>query len=250
MILKVLGLTFRYNSIPVIRDVCFTLEEGEVLSILGPNGAGKTTLLKCLNRVISPQKGSVLIDGSDVRNQSRVNIARQIGYVSQRGEVSRVKVYDLVLLGRKPHFKWGPKEEDHRLTAEALKLLGCGHLSLRYADEISGGEFQLVQIAQALVREPRAVLLDEPTANLDIGNQHLLMEKIRNLIHSGPRAAVMTLHDLNLALRYSDRFILLRDGFIHAGGGREVLTRKNIKEVYDLDVLVEEVRGVPLVVPI
>lgn len=250
MILNINGLSFRYGSDPVIQEVTFPVWEGEILSLLGPNGAGKTTLLKCINRILKPQAGSVLIDGQDARHSSRVEIARQIGFVPQRGEVSRMKVYDLILLGRKPHFDWGPGKNDHALTEEAIRALGLEHLSLRYADEISGGEFQMVQIARALVQEPRAILLDEPTSNLDISNQYRLMAKIRSLIRTFPRAAVMTLHDINLAIRYSDRFLLMKKGRIHAAGGREIITPANIREVYEMDVLVEEVAGTPVVLPV
>ena len=177
-------------------------------------------------------------------------IAKKMSYVSQRAEASRMKVYDLILLGRNPHFQWAPGEYDHTLTEKALRTLGLKDLALRYADEISGGEFQLVQIARSLVQEPRAMLLDEPTSNLDISNQHHLMERFRALIHSSPRVAVMTLHDINIALRYSDKFLLLKEGRIFAGGGREVINPANIREVYNMDVHVEELHGIPLVIPV
>ena len=250
MILQVDGLNFRYKSVPIIRDVALSVHEGEILSILGPNGAGKTTLLKCLNRVLSPRGGTVLIDGKDAREMSRRKIARKMGWVPQQGEVSSIKVYDLILLGRKPHFKWSPGKEDHRQAMEALRMLGLEHLSLRYADEISGGEFQLVQIARAMAQEPRAILFDEPTSSLDISNQHRLMGKIQSLIHATPRAAVMSMHDINLALRYSDKFLLLKDGHIHAAGGREIISPAALREVYAMDAQVVEAGGHPTVIPI
>jgi len=250
MILQVDGLNFRYKSVPIIRDVALSVHEGEILSILGPNGAGKTTLLKCLNRVLSPRGGTVLIDGKDAREMSRRKIARKMGWVPQQGEVSSIKVYDLILLGRKPHFKWSPGKEDHRQAMEALRMLGLEHLSLRYADEISGGEFQLVQIARAMAQEPRAILFDEPTSSLDISNQHRLMGKIQSLIHATPRAAVMSMHDINLALRYSDKFLLLKNGRIYAAGGREIISPAALREVYAMDAQVVEAGGHPTVIPI
>ena len=250
MIIDVKGLDFRYNSAPVIRDIAFSLNEGEILSVLGPNGAGKTTLLKCLNRVLSPRGGTVVIDGSDACDMSRAGIARKVGWVPQRGEVSRMKVYDLILLGRKPHFKWGPAEADHEKAEEVIRLLGLEPLSLRYADEISGGEFQLVQIARALAQDPRLILFDEPTSSLDISNQHRIMTKISALIHSGSRAAVMTMHDINLSLRHTDKFLLLKEGRICAAGGKEIITPENINEVYNMEVRVVEAGGFPVVVPV
>ena len=250
MILSVNGLEFQYNSHPVISDVSFEIYEGEILSILGPNGAGKTTLLKCLNRILTPKSGEILVDGSNTADMSRAGLARRIGWVPQHGEASRMKVYDLILLGRKPYFRWDPGKEDHIRVEKAIRLLGIEALAMRYADEISGGEFQLVQIARALTQDPRVILFDEPTSSLDITNQHRLMNRIQGLIHEGPRAAIMTMHDLNLALRYSDKFILLKDGCIRAVGQSSVITPENILEVYGMEAQVTEACGHPLVVPV
>ena len=250
MILKVNGLEFRYSSTPVINDVSFALHEGEILSILGPNGAGKTTLLKCLNRILKPRSGEVLIEGCSTTAMSRTKIARKTGWVPQHGEASRMKVYDLILLGRKPYFRWEPGKDDHALVENAIILLGIEELGMRYADEISGGEFQLVQIARALAQEPRVVLFDEPTSSLDISNQHRLMSRIQALIHESTRAAAMTMHDLNLALRYSDKFLLLKDGCIVAAGESSVISPENIKDVYNMEAQVLEAGGYPLVIPV
>ena len=209
-----------------------------------------TTLLKCLNRVLSPQEGSVLVDGLDLKHLSLPQIARRLSWVPQQSETSRMKVYDLILLGRKPHFTWGPGNEDHHQVEKALRLLDIAHLALRYADELSGGELQLVQIARALAQEPRVILFDEPTSSLDISNQHRLMPRIQSLIHGEKRAAVMTMHDINLALRYSDKFLLLKDGRVHAMGGREIINDASIEEVYKMKSRIVEAAGHPVVVPV
>ena len=250
MILRIQGLEFRYKSVSVIKDASFDVEEGEVLAILGRNGAGKTTLLKCLNHILTPQKGIIQVDGIDIRTMRPVHIARKMGWVPQHGEISRMKVYDLILLGRKPYFRWEPAKDDYRKVEEAISLLGLEDLSLRYADELSGGEFQMVQIVRALAQDPRVILLDEPTSSLDIRNQHRLMAKIRQIIHNSPRAAVMTMHDINLALRYADKFLLLKDGCICVVGDRSIITPEKIQEVYDMQVRIVEAGGYPLVVPI
>ena len=250
MILLIDGLEFRYNSASVIRDVTFTVSEGEVLTILGRNGAGKTTLLKCINHILSPRGGSVRIDGIDIGDLQPIEIARKIGWVPQRGDMSRMKVYDLILLGRKPYFRWNPSPDDYRKVEEAIRMLGIEDISLRYADELSGGEFQLVQIVRALAQDPRVILFDEPTNSLDIRNQHHLMAKMQAIIHNSPRAAVMTMHDINLALRYSDKFLLLKDGCISAAGDRSIITPEHIQKVYDMRVSVVEAGGYPMVVPL
>jgi len=250
MILKVNGLNFRYHSIPIIQDVSFLIEKGEILSVLGPNGAGKTTLLKCLNRILTPRSGSIMIDEQETRHMGHTEMAGKIGWVPQNGETSRMKVYDQILLGRKPYFRWNPGREDYRRVEEAIHLMGIEALSMRYTDELSGGEFQLVQIVRALAQNPRILLLDEPTNSLDISNQHHLMTKIRNVIHSGDRAAVMVLHDINLALRFSDKFILLKDGIICAAGESSMITPENIKKVYNIEARIVEAGGFPIVVPV
>jgi len=250
MILSVNELEFHYKSSPIIKDISFNVEKGEVLTILGRNGAGKTTLLKCLNNILSPQLGTVYINGVDTKSMHSVEIARKIGWVPQRSNMSRIKVYDLILLGRKPYFRWSPSKEDYRKVEEAIKIIGIEDISLRYIDELSDGEFQLVQIVRALAQDPLAILLDEPTSSLDIRNQHLLMTKMKRIINGFPRVAVITMHDVNLALRYSDKFLLLKDGSICAVGDKSIITPENILKVYDMEVRVVEVGGYPLVIPI
>ena len=250
MILRINGLKFCYKSVSVLENISFDVVEGEVLTILGRNGAGKTTLLKCLNHILSPQVGTIQIDGIDTKTMRPVEIARKMGWVPQGGNMSKMKVYDFILLGRKPHFRWNPTRDDYRKVEESIRVLGIEDISLRYVDELSGGEFQLVQIVRALAQDPRVIILDEPTSSLDIRNQHRLMAKMNRIIHDCPRAAVMTMHDINLALRYSDKFLLLKEGCICAFGDRNIVTPEKIQEVYDMQVRVVEAGGYPLVIPI
>ncbi len=250
MILSIDSLEFSYRSHPVLEDINFEVKEGEILAILGRNGAGKTTLLKCLNRVLSPQDGTVQIDGKEIREMKPAAIARHIGWVPQRGELSRMSVYDMVLLGRKPYFRWEPTAQDFAKVEEAIQFMGIREIALRYVDELSGGEFQLVQIVRALAQDPRVILFDEPTSSLDIMHQHQLMTKLQGVIHGYPRAAVMTMHDINLALRYCDSFLLISDGRIQAAGDRSIITPENMKEVYGVDVRIVESGDDLLVVPV
>ena len=243
------GLEFGYDRASVIHDISFAVEEGEILAIMGPNGVGKTTLLKCLNRILVPRAGSVVVGEVDVHAASRREIARRVGFVAQRSDAPRVTVYDLVLLGRVPRIGWGAGPEDHRVTTEAIELLDLGALALRYADELSGGELQLAQIARALAQQPRVLVLDEPTSSLDLRNQHRLMATIARVAESAPVAVVMTIHDINLAIRYATRLLLMRDGTVYAAGDRTIVTAEAIAAVYGIDVLVAEIGGVPFVVP-
>ncbi len=250
MMLRVDELEFSYTGDVVIHNINFSITQHDILAILGPNGVGKTTLLKCLNRILHPRQGSVLIDNQETRKLRRVELTRLMGYVPQKGESSRLTVYDLILLGRKPHLRWNADHNDHAVVASVIDLLKLDDLMLRYVDEISGGEFQMVQIARALAQQPRVMLLDEPTSNLDISNQLRIMDTLKRIVESHAMVAVMAIHDINLALRYANKFLLLRKGMVYASGGREVISAEHIYDVYGIAVSVEEINGVPLVVPV
>lgn len=250
MILDVDGVAFTYRSAPVIRDVTFNLRPNQILAILGPNGVGKTTLLKCMNAILRPKTGSILVEDLDLLTADRMEIARRMGYVPQRSEAGRMTAFDAILLGRRPHIQWNVSESDLQIVEAAIRMLRLEDLSLRYINEMSGGELQKVSIARALVQEPRVLLLDEPTSSLDLRNQLDILEIVRRVVTEHDVAAVMTMHDLNMALRYADRFIFLKDGVIHAAGGPEVVTAEIIEAVYGVSVAVEQYNGFHIVVPL
>ena len=249
MILNVENVSFSYGSTKILDDISFSADKNTVISILGSNGAGKTTLLKCMCRLLRADNGNVNIDGTDVLNLTGKELARNIGYVPQSTTPSRNTVFDLVLLGRNPYFEIGAGKADVEKTADIIDRMGLSHLSLRYLDEISGGEYQKVQIARAIVQEPKVLILDEPTNNLDITNQHTSMHMIEDVVRSAGMCTIMTMHDINLAIHYSDKFLFLNDGKVAAYGGMEIINSDLIKEVYKMDVEVVEHKGVPLVVP-
>lgn len=250
MKLSINGIKFSYGSREILKDVSFEVEEGEIFSILGTNGAGKSTLLKCINRILTPKKGTILIDNFDIRKMDNSQLAKYIGYVPQRSSGNYMTVFDTLLLGRKPYIKWKVSRKDIETVYRVLELLGLEEHAWKYTNELSGGELQKVVIGRALVQEPEVLLLDEPTNNLDIKNQLEVMEIIRSISKSEGITSVLVMHDLNLALRYSDKFALMKDGVIYAVGGREVITPENIRSVYGVDVYIEHVRGYPVVVPI
>jgi iron complex transport system ATP-binding protein len=249
MFFEVNGIGFSYGSRQVLDRVSFAVKADDVVSVLGPNGVGKTTLIKCMNRILTPAAGSVCMQGSDLRRMGRRDIARSIGYVAQKSETPRTTVFDSVLLGRKPHFQWDVTEKDIRLAGRVLHLLGLDGLALKYVDEISGGEYQLVQIARVLVQQPKLILLDEPTSNLDLSNQHMILRLVRKIVKKNHMAAIMAIHDINLAIRHSDKFVLMKDGAVYSVGGPEVITPETIKAVYNIEAYVESVRGVPVIIP-
>lgn len=244
------NISFSYPKNNVIHGVTFSLEEGDCLAILGINGAGKSTLLKCLNKILKPQLGTIYIDGVDSSTLKRVELARNIAYVPQNHQHSRKTVFDFVLLGRKPYIKWDVNQEDINIVENILQLLGLDSYSMRYTDELSGGEFQKVIIAMALAQQPRILLMDEPTSNLDLKSQMEVLRTIKEIINAQKISAIVTMHDLNLALRFANKFLLLKEGQLFDFGDRSVLNPESIKSVYDVDVAIEDYSGIPIVVPI
>jgi iron complex transport system ATP-binding protein len=249
MILSVEELRFFYRNREVLREVAFSIGEGEIVAILGPNGVGKTTLLKCLNRILKPKGGTVYLDGEDLHRFSLIEIARRVGYVPQRVETGRLTAFDAVLLGRRPHIGWDVTSTDLKIVDAIFHHLSMDHLRLVYIDEMSGGELQKVAIARSLVQEPKVLLFDEPTSNLDLKNQVDILTIITQIVREHRIAAVMTMHDLNQALRYADRFIFLKDGRVFIHGGHEVVNSRVIEEVYGLPVVIGELAGVRCVIP-
>ncbi len=248
--LKVNELHFDYKDRQILKQIQFDLHPGEVLSILGPNGVGKTTLLRCINTILSPKKGTIMIQGESVMDMSRTEIARKMGYVAQHSEASRLTAFDAILLGRKPHIGWNTGPEDMEIVNQVIVAMGLKDLSMRFIDQMSGGELQKISLARALVQEPSILLLDEPTSNLDLKNQISILNTVRKVAERKGMSAIMTMHDINLALRFSDRYALIKDGRIFAYGGEEVLTPDNIEHVYDVPVIVESIKGFKMVVPL
>ncbi|MBT8508494.1 iron ABC transporter ATP-binding protein [Methanomicrobiaceae archaeon CYW5] len=250
MILDINGVEFQYNSRKVLEDVSFSVRPNEVLTILGPNGVGKTTLLKCINRIHHPKAGSILVENEDIMKVSLPEVAKKVGYVPQHCEKGRLTAYDAILLGRRPHITWNTSEKDLRMVEAVIRRLNMQDLAMRYIDEMSGGELQKISIARAIVQEPKLLLLDEPTSSLDLKNQQEILKIVCEVVRGHTVAAVMTMHDINTALRFSDRFILLKNNAIYASGGPEIITSETIREVYEVEVEVETLKSGPVVVPV
>ncbi len=246
--LEVEGIRYEYGKRPVLREIAFSLSRGEMLFILGPNGSGKTTLLKCLNNILKP-RGSIYVDGVDLRKLSPLEVARKFGYVPQRGEIRSLNVFDAILLGRKPYVKWEVSEEDIRIVENTIKMLKIEHLALRRINELSGGELQLVLIARALAQQPRYLLLDEPTNNLDIRNQLEVMNLLRKAVKENGISAIVTMHDINLAINFAEKILMLRDGEVFAFGGRDVINKDTLMAVYGIRAEVVKYDGRVFVVP-
>lgn len=249
MMLEIAGISFGYVSENVISDVTFSADPGDVVSIIGPNGVGKTTLLKCINNIHPPCNGVVMVDGEDVLGMKPNDVAKTVGYVPQRAHVSGSTVFESVLLGCKPHMGLNVSEKDLRLTGRIIEIMGLTGISQKHVNEVSGGEYQLVQIARALAQQPKILVMDEPTSNLDLGNQGLVMKTVSGIVRDNAMCAVMVNHDINLALRYSNRFIMMSGGRIYDAGGKEIITPESIHAVYGIDAAIREFDGISVVIP-
>jgi iron complex transport system ATP-binding protein len=239
MILAGRDLTIGYSDRVVGRGLDVALDQGEVLALLGPNGGGKTTLLKTLLGILHPLAGEALIDGRSLAGYSIRERARRIAYVPQlHVPTFAFSVETVVLMGRTAHGNLfsRPSAKDHAVAAGALDRFGIAHLRERPYTMISGGERQLVLLARALAQEPQFIVLDEPTASLDFGNQGKVMREIRALAAAG-HGVLFTTHDPNHALRAADRAYLLRDGErVAEGKVGEVLTREQLEDLYGAPV--------------
>jgi len=236
MRLRVNGVSCRYDSIRALEGVELSVNSGEFLGIIGPNGSGKTTLLKTISNILKPIVGSVLIDEQEVQSMSRMEVARKIAVVPQESQTSfNFTALEIVLMGRNPHMKPFAMEKsaDLVIARQSMELTNCLFLENRHINDLSGGEKRRVLIARALVQDPSLLLLDEPTMNLDVGNQIELMEMITSLCKDRKITVLSAFHDFNLAARYSNNMLLLERGKVMSlGSPEEVLTRENLQKVF------------------
>ena len=242
--MQVRNLRFRYKGGPeILQDVSFDLEPGKFLAILGNNGVGKSTLLKCFNHILKPDAGEVLLDGENLLIKSTREVAKRVAFVSQSVPSTQMTVHDVVMLGRRPYMKWGFTEEDHAIVHDAMHRLDVEDMRGRFLNQLSGGEKQKVMLARSLAQQPKVLLLDEPTSALDIQNQYQVLKMVRDFCHDDNMMAVIVIHDLNLALRFCDSFLLMKDGRVYRYGDRSILDSVALREVYGVNAQIVEVSG-------
>lgn len=228
-----------YGKTVIIDDISFTVEAGEFLGIIGPNGAGKSTVFKSVSRVLPLWHGSVSWRGKDIRRLARRELARHMAAIPQFLMPFPFSVEEYVRMGRYPHRgRFAPlTSDDRRIVREVLELMDLAALGSKRINTLSGGELQRVCLAQALAQQPELLLMDEPTAHLDIGNQVRIMDIVRGLTKTRGLASVVILHDLNLAGVYCDTLVLMHAGRVHSRGRPdEVLKREHIEAVYQVRV--------------
>lgn len=244
MKLEVENLRQGYGDNIVIDDISFSAGSGEMLSVLGPNGCGKSTLIKTLCNVHKPRSGSVFIDGEDTLRMDPRELAKLIGYVPQTmSSFGYSTVYDLVLIGRKPYVDWSYSQEDLRIAAQAMITMKVDCYAETDIQALSGGQRQRVYVARTLAQRPEFYIFDEPTSAFDLRNQLDTMRIMKSISHEQNACVIVALHDLNLAIRYSDRVLVLDDRSIYdIGRPEDVITSKMIEDVYGVtaDIIEDE----------
>lgn len=252
--LSVKDLEFAYDSVPVLTGMTMDITEGKMVTILGPNGCGKSTFIKCVNRILNPGAGTVEVEGVPTGGLSRRELAKKMSYVPQTSlRVFPHTVFDVILMGRRPHLGWTSSGEDEERVWDVIDLLGLEDIALSSFNELSGGQQQKALIGRALVQDTGLLLLDEPTSNLDLWHQMDVMRIVEDLVSGGRITALMAVHDLNMAARFSSGIIMMKRGKIVATGNPwEVLTPENIAAVYGVEAEIREMNGgrTPLVVPL
>lgn len=252
MKLEIENLKFAYNpATPVLKDISMEASPGEITALIGPNAAGKSTLLKCIAGVVKPQ-GIIKLDGKEISALKRDDVSKWVSYLPQElSSRAILTVFEAVLLGRLNTLSWRVGNNDLNIVLGVLKDLGAEELASRFLNELSGGQKQMVSIAQTLVSEPKILLLDEPVSNLDLRHELEILELITNITREKKITTVIAIHALSLAARYADKLVVLKGGAVYASGQLElVLTPEMVREVYGVNAKVVTDEGISQVVPI
>ncbi len=246
-------LYFSHNKATILKGISFRALRGEITTILGPNGSGKTTLFKCIAGIWKPIKGNIVWDGKKINDLSLKERARIFSIVPQDHRPSfSYSVLDVVITGRVSYLSRfsSPKDSDYQIAKNSLKKLGIYHLKNRSYTKISGGERQLVLIARALTQNSPIMLLDEPISHLDFNNQIKILRLIKKLSRERNISIVMSLHDPNLAMNFSDRVIIIKNGVkLKEGHPDRVITEETIREIYGVDVIILSFYGKKAIIP-
>lgn len=253
-LIEVKNLTFGYRREPILRDISLYIKKGELVSIIGPNGSGKSTLLKCIYGILKPWKGVIKLNGADIGKISKLEFRKIVSYLPQETipPPSLMTAYEFILLGRLQYLtgKLKVDKEDLDSINEVIELLDIKQYVTRYMNELSGGEKQLIYLAQALVKKPKLLLLDEPLNHLDIKNQFQVLKILKDLTRKINLSIIIVMHDINQAARFSDRMYLISNGEVICEGiPEEVLQPEILEKTYGIKFRLIYDINIPQVIP-
>ncbi|NLN72560.1 MAG: ABC transporter ATP-binding protein [Thermoplasmatales archaeon] len=250
MELKNVSFAYKSSQTPVLHDINLVLEEPGLYCIVGPNGVGKSTMVKCMNRILKPTSGQVLLNDVDIQDMKLKEIAEHIGYVPvQTQDVFSMPVIDAILLGRQKANKWKTTDEDLEIAARVMKMMGIQDLAMRGFNHLSAGQHQKVAIARGLVQQPEMLILDEPTANLDVKHQVYVSELLRAMAIEENMIVLMISHDLNIAAKYAHKIIVMEHGtVVDVGTSKDIITEDLVARVYEVECKIEDDEDRPHVV--
>ncbi len=243
------NVTFSYDKKKnVIKDVTFTLNDGECAILLGPNGVGKTTILRCILGELKPTSGTVLINNKDNKGLKNKDLSKAISFVPQNINGTDLTVSETILLGRLPSFDLFPKREDYIALNDVLNEFSLNEIKDKNTFEISGGEKQKVAIARAYIQNTSTIIFDEPTSNLDIKAQVMIASLIKKITKENKRSTLISMHDINLALSLADKLILLKDEQIYKITTPKEITSEDLETIYGIKTTIKEIDGRKVVI--
>lgn len=245
-----LSYAYKLTSNPVIHDINLTLEKPGLYCIVGPNGVGKSTMIKCINKIFKPTTGKVYINDTDVATMKLKEVAKLVGYVPvQTQDVFSMPVVDAILLGRQNRARWRTTSDDLEIASRVMSMMGIEDLAMRSFNQLSAGQHQKVAIARGLVQQTDVLLLDEPTANLDVKHQVYVSELLRGLAIQDKKIVLMISHDLNISAKYAHEVIVMGNGtIIETGDPQDVITEDLVSKLYNVDCKIVEDEGRPHVI--
>ncbi len=243
-----LSFQYRKRSALVLNDISLELRNGEIGILLGKNGSGKTTLFKNILGINTPNSGSILFDGEELLKMPRRERARRIAYVPQDIRFGALSVFDSILMGRVSYFGLKADKNDYDAVEKIICDMQLEAFAYRNVEELSGGERQKIAIARAMAQEPKLMIFDEPTGNLDIANEQLIIEEAKKLSRDKDIGILSSLHDLNQAMYFGDKFFFIKDGMIKYSGGKDCINKEVIKDIFDINVRIVNIENRKIII--